>query len=142
MKACQVLVVEDEPELGELIVEVFSLELHCDVQWIANGALALEWLKTNRCDASVPILISLDGHLPGASGLNILDYLRSQERYKNARVVISSSDSLLLEQAREKADLLLLKPVAYSHFLEVTRWFRKVISQNGKARDVACDVSS
>jgi len=135
MKACQILVVEDDPELGELIVEVLSMELDCDVKLIANGASALDWLKSDQCEINVPTLITLDIHLPGASGLDILNHVRAQERFKNTRVVMSSSDSVLLEQARKKADLVMLKPVAYTHFLEVARWYRKGVEQNGGRQD-------
>ncbi len=125
LKACQIIVVEDDTEIGELILEAFSMELDCDVKLIANGASALDWLKSDQCEMSVPTLIMLDIHLPGASGLDILNYVKSQQRFKNTRVVMSSSDSILLQQAREKADLVMLKPVGYSHFLEITRWFRR-----------------
>jgi DNA-binding response OmpR family regulator len=129
MKPYQILVVEDDPEIGELIVEAFSMELDCDVQLIANGASALNWLKGDGCETNVPTLITLDIHLPGVSGLEILNYVKSQERFKNTRIVMSSSDSILLERARGKADMVVLKPVAYTHFLEIIRWLRKVNEQ-------------
>src|SRR5690606_22357392 len=97
MKACQILVVEDDPEIGELIVEAFSMELDGDVKLIADGSIALEWLNSNRYRVDVATLIMLDIHLPGASGLDILDYVKSHERFNNARVVMQSSDSALLE---------------------------------------------
>lgn len=124
MKACQALVIEDDRELGELIVEVLTMELDCDVKLIQNGAQALAWLSSDLGQVHVPTLVVLDVHLPGASGLEILDLLRSTDEYRNACIVMSSSDSILLDRAREKADLLVLKPVAYSHFVEICRWFR------------------
>ena len=48
MKACQILVVEDDSEIGELIVEAFSMGLDCDVKLITNGSSALEWLRKSQ----------------------------------------------------------------------------------------------
>lgn len=135
MKACQILVVEDDPEIGELILEAFSMELDCDVKLIADGSSALAWLASDQYRLDVATLIMLDIHLPGASGLDILDYVKSHERFRNARVVMQSSDSVLLERARGKADLLLLKAFAYSHFLDITQWYRRRVEQGDDCQD-------
>lgn len=119
-----VVVLEDDPELGELIVEALSGELGCGVRLFANGSDALDWLASDLAGARVPELLILDIHVPGASGLEILEYVKSEARFANTRIVMSSSDSVLLDKARGKADWLLLKPAAYSHFIEICRWFR------------------
>ena len=134
MKTCQILVVEDDPEVGELIVEALSMELDCDVKLIADGSIALEWLKSDQYRLNVVTLIILDIHLPGVSGLDILEYVKSHERFQNARVVMQSSDSDLLEHARGKADLVLPKAVAYTHFLDITRWYRRGVEQHDGRR--------
>lgn len=137
MKSCQVLVIEDDRELGELIVEVLAMELDCDIKLIQDGSQALAWLNSDLGRVHVPTLIILDIHLPGASGLEILDLLRSTDDYRNSCIVMSSSDSILLDRARGKADLLVLKPVAYTHFVEICRWFRTSMDIGIDCRETA-----
>lgn len=122
MKRCQVVVVEDDRELGELVIEALAMELDCDLHLLMDGTEAMRWFSEESGN-EVPGLIILDMHLPGISGLQILDYVRSQPRFNTTRVVVTTADSMLLEKARHKADWLLLKPVAYSHFAEISRWF-------------------
>lgn len=132
-----VVVVEDDPELGELIVEALSGELDCCIRLFANGSNALDWLASDLAGARVPELLFLDIHLPGVSGLEILDFVKSEPRYANTRIVMSSSDSVLLDRARGKADWLLLKPAAYSHFIEICRWYRDAAGKDDYLREKA-----
>jgi DNA-binding response OmpR family regulator len=129
MMRCLVVVIEDDRELGELVTEALAMELDCDLHLLLDGTEAMRWLSAETGE-NVPGLIILDMHLPGVSGLQILDYIRSQTRFDNTRVVVTTADSMLLEKARNKADWLLLKPVAYSHFAEISRWFRGQIVSN------------
>lgn len=123
MKPCQVVVVEDDRELGELVLEALGMELDCEMRLIVDGTEALEWLSSDFAHHHPPGLMILDVHLPGVSGLHLLDYIRSHESFTATRVVVTTADSMLLEKARHKADWLLLKPVAYSHFAEISRWY-------------------
>lgn len=123
MSGCRVVVIEDDRELGELVLEALAMELDCDLQLIVDGRQALDWLAGDHARESPPGLVVLDMHLPNVSGLEILGYIRSKAHFKNTRVVVTTADSMLLERARDMADWLLLKPVAYSHFAEISRWY-------------------
>src|SRR5690606_23458418 len=124
MRRCHVLVVEDDPELGELVIEALGMELDCELRLIADGSEARRWLAGDQCRANVPGMIILDIHLPGVSGLELLDDIRADRVFDDTRIVMTTADSMLLERARGKADWLLLKPVGDSHFAEISRWFR------------------
>jgi CheY-like chemotaxis protein len=100
----RVVVVEDNRELGDSVVEVLEM-LDLETELIRDGALAVE-----RIVATLPALVLLDIHLPGKSGLEILDDIRSDTRLVNTRVVIVSADALRAETVRDKADFILLKP--------------------------------
>lgn len=136
MKSCQVIVVEDDHELGELIVEVFSMELDCDVRLFTDGRSAMAWLQSDLCAARIPMLLVLDIHLPGVSGLEILGFLRSEERFDKTCIVMASADSIALSRTRGKADWQLLKPVSYSHFIEISRWFQSAMDLDIHCREV------
>ncbi len=130
MTNCQVAVIEDDRELGELVIEALGMELDCELHLILDGTQAMQWLSGDLAPEDVPDLIILDMHLPGVSGLQILEYLRSQDRFDKTKVVITTADSMLLEKARGLADWLLLKPVAFSHFAEISRWFKSTSASN------------
>jgi len=128
MRRCRIVVVEDDRELGELVIEALGMELDCDLQLILDGTQAMRELSADLAPGDVPGMVILDMHLPGVSGLQILEYIRSQRRFDGTRVVVTTADSMLLEKARGKADWLLLKPVAYSHFAEISRWFNAQVA--------------
>lgn len=133
MNRCHILVVEDDRELGELVLEALAMELDCDLRLIVDGRQALDWLASDCARESPPGLVILDMHLPNVSGLEILGYIRSKAHFKDTRVVVTTADSMLLERARDMADWLLLKPVAYSHFAEISRWYNTHL-ESGAAR--------
>ncbi|KAA3631684.1 MAG: DNA-binding response regulator [Proteobacteria bacterium] len=128
-----VVVVEDDRELGELVVEAFRMELGDDVRLITHGGQAMDWLQSDLCASKLPSLLILDMHLPGVSGLDILDYVKSCERFAATRIIVITADSALLQRARGKADWLLLKPLAYSHIVEIARWY--LAKTQSEARD-------
>ncbi|KAA3619141.1 MAG: response regulator [Proteobacteria bacterium] len=124
MSHCSVIVVEDDRELGELVLEALGMELDCELRLILDGREAVEWFSSEEARDSPPDLVILDMHLPSVSGMEILDFIRSRETFHNTQIIVTTADSMLLERARDKADWLLLKPVAYSHITEISRWFK------------------
>lgn len=104
-KKPQVFIVEDDPQLSN----VFSLTLRSqfDPHPIMDGAEALQ-----RLAETTPDLILLDMNLPGASGLDIFNFLRSDSRFDRTRVILTTADALQAEVLKDRADLVLLKPVS------------------------------
>lgn len=68
---CQIIVVDDEPDLAEILSESLELE-DFKVSRFLNAEEALKVLK-GRNDFHVVIS---DAHMPGMSGLELLDTLR------------------------------------------------------------------
>jgi two-component system response regulator BaeR len=66
-----VLVVEDEPKLGQLLVDYLNAAGYTPV-WLADGGSAVEWVRENS-----PALILLDLMLPGKDGLAICREVRA-----------------------------------------------------------------
>lgn len=97
------LVVEDDKTL-EVIYRFILERAGFGVLFAADGQQALSILETNT-----PALIFLDMLLPHIHGSEVLRYIRATERFKNTRVVITSSiHSYERDIQREE---FLLKPV-------------------------------
>jgi len=99
------LVVEDDPVLSQIFT--FTLNEAFDVEAITDGKQALA-----RLAETVPHLVVLDIHLPGASGTEILHFIRSDSRLKKIRVILATADSQQADTLEDKADIVLLKPIS------------------------------
>jgi DNA-binding response OmpR family regulator len=105
MKKPFVLIVEDDPKLREIIS--ITLEADFELETCADGTTALERLKS-----TIPEIVVLDLNLPGASGKDILTYIRSEERLTKTRVILTTADDRQAETLNNDADIVLLKPVS------------------------------
>ena len=85
----RILLVEDEPDLGEAIQRSLSHEKYV-VDWVQNGKKAWNYLDNSQVHYTVAIL---DWLLPGLSGVELCQRLRSQ---KNALPVLmlTAKDSM------------------------------------------------
>lgn len=99
-----VLVIEDDPDIGSSLVEVLEY-LDVYAEWMTDGALAYQAVVDKR-----PALVLLDIHLPGKSGLEILDEIRADPRVAHTRIAIVTADAYLHKDIRQKADGVLIKP--------------------------------
>jgi len=84
-KQIKLLVVEDEQFLRDLLLMKFKSE-GVLVTYAGNGEQALESAKKEKFD-----VILLDLVLPGMSGFEVLEQLKSQEESKDTPVVILSN---------------------------------------------------
>lgn len=99
-----VLLIDDDMVTREVMATVLTMSGY-SVHTANDGAHALDLLDGNGC---VPTVILMDAQMPGLSGMELLDKLRTQTQ---ARLyVISASDAP--EEIRTAADGFLLKPFA------------------------------
>jgi DNA-binding response OmpR family regulator len=70
----RVLLVEDEPDLGQAIKRTLNLEKYI-VDWVLDGNEALNYLENQSTQYTLAIL---DWMLPGLSGLELCKHLRSK----------------------------------------------------------------
>lgn len=82
MKKPRILLVDDEPDIVELLKHHLSRE-HYDVRTASDGEAALAEAKAN-----VPDLIVLDLMLPGMDGLEICRLLRSDARTSEVPIIM------------------------------------------------------
>lgn len=70
-------------------------------------------------EAQTPALVLLDVHLPFASGADILEMIRADERWKQITVVVMTADIAMAKVLEKKADMSLLKPVSVARIQEI-----------------------
>ena len=112
-----ILVVEDDPRVRELLVEVLSDEGY-DVIAAANGDEALTTITTVW-----PNLITLDLDLPGINGALILQALRARDETRDLPVVIVSAKAHIAADVREQAQAVVSKPFELDDLLTIIKGF-------------------
>jgi DNA-binding response OmpR family regulator len=108
------LIIEDDEDLSIIFSEALNAA-GFQTEIIRNGRLAIERLKV-----VTPEIVSLDMHLPGVSGLEILKYIRSEKRLALTNVVVTTADAVMAEQVRESADFVLIKPITFGQLRDLT----------------------
>lgn len=111
----KVLVVDDEPNIV-LSLEFLMQQAGFEVTTALDGETALVLVKETQ-----PDLILLDISLPGISGFEVLEELRSQEAYKRLPIVMLTAHGREVE--REKglalgADDYITKPFSTRALVE------------------------
>lgn len=125
-----ILYAEDEQNDVFFLEHAFKLAgLPHSLKTVLDGAEALEYLAgegifADRTRHPFPDLIILDINMPKKTGLEVLEWVRSQPRYKSIPVLILTSSSR--PEDREKASQLgaddyLLKPDNPLKLVEVAR---------------------
>jgi two-component system cell cycle response regulator DivK len=107
------LIVEDNIDLAAILASALQTS-GFEVETIHDGAKALA-----RLAEIVPALVILDLHLPHLSGANALRQIQTDRRLLNTRVVIATADAAMADELRDKADLVLLKPVSMAQMREL-----------------------
>lgn len=113
------LIVEDDKDLANIFAEALR-GVGFEVENALDGKIAREKLKEN----DAPFLILLDMHLPYVSGQDLLLEIKSDERFKNTWIILSTSDARLAEQYRDRADFALIKPVQFSQLKGIANRLR------------------
>ena len=102
------IVVIDDDRSWLQAVETLLREEGFDVQTAEDGQQGLQLIETNA-----PVLVILDMHLPGVSGLEILQDLHRHGLRMPILVVSAEADSSLIAQAMGAgATAFIQKPVA------------------------------
>jgi CheY-like chemotaxis protein len=113
MPDTSILIVENEPDLAEIFAEILSYE-GIETNVALDGEAALRWLE-----ARVPDLLILDMHMPGLSGLDVLDAVRADPRLARLPVVAVTADVLLAREEGNRFDAAFIKPVQIEDLLQV-----------------------
>lgn len=105
-----IVVVDDEPDTAEMFAEMMRLS-GFEVYKCYRTAQAIKTITKKMPDAVV-----LDIMMPGASGYEVLKYMRSDPKLARIPVVVTSAKSMPSDIRRglsEGASVYLTKPVAF-----------------------------
>lgn len=111
---CEVLVVDDDPDIRETLRDVIEAEGHTVVT-AANGRAALEALIMGLR----PSLIVLDLMMPSLSGWDVLDALRGDRALADIPVAVMSAGGARTPPSG--ATCFLQKPIDLDALLDVVR---------------------
>lgn len=78
----RVLIAEDDADLADVLRQALTERLDVETDAVANGALVMDSVAARR-----PDLLILDVALPGLSGLDVFDLLRSDVHWQGVPVL-------------------------------------------------------
>jgi DNA-binding response OmpR family regulator len=121
------LLVEDNPGDARLFKDYFSdSKFNISVEHVSDGAAALDYLyqKKEYENVSLPDIIVLDLNLPKIKGMNVLELIKEDEKFKRIPVIVlgTSDEAGEVRRAYDSyANCYIVKPVDFDHFLEIVR---------------------
>jgi CheY-like chemotaxis protein len=107
------LIIEDHVDAAIIFSEALK-KTGYETETVRTGDVALA-----RLAITVPDLVILDLSLPRVSGPQILDEIRADPRMTQTHVIVATAHPRLADVIRNKADLVLIKPVSYTQLREV-----------------------
>lgn len=135
MNEIQILLVEDNEGDILLTLEAFKeLKVKSKVDVVKDGAEAIEFLKKQGqyADSAAPHLILLDINMPRLNGIEVLEFIKNDEKLRKIPVVMlttSSAESDITACYEKSANCFITKPLDFGKFLDVVQsiemfWFR------------------
>lgn len=106
-------VIEDDKNLALAFAEALE-EAAYQVEVFFEGQSAKD-----RLDKVIPAIVILDLHIPKIKGTELLEFIRSNERLTNIRVIVATADNSLAKELNTIADLVLLKPVGFKQLKDL-----------------------
>jgi DNA-binding response OmpR family regulator len=116
MSGPNVVIVEDDPDIADIVRKHLERTLRAEVKTFAEGSKALRYLA----DAPVPALVVLDLSLPDISGFEVCHTLRESERTRDVPVLVLSARDSLDDKARADevgVDRYVVKPIRTKAFI-------------------------
>lgn len=110
-----ILIVDDEYTIVETLAEILAWEGYT-VRTAADGRRALTELERD-----VPDLVIVDFMMPAMDGLELIDRIRGDERFRHLPIVLMSAAPISLEKRTKTWDVLLAKPFTGKAILEAIR---------------------
>ena len=112
------LIIEDDEDLAEIFGQALNAAGYA-TEIVRDGLAAQTRIKD-----VTPAIITLDMHIPQISGDRILQQIRSDQRLLKTRVVVTTADAIMAENARGIADLVLIKPITFSQLRDLSARLR------------------
>lgn len=124
MKPIHILLVEDNE--GDILLTTEALEekkIVNKISVVKDGDKAIDFLnkKNEYKDAELPNLILLDINLPKKNGHEVLQYLKTNDKFKHIPIIMlttSSSENDIMMSYKHYANCFITKPVEVNDFIE------------------------
>ena len=130
-----VLVIDDDYQVVEFLSFLLQKRFHCKVQSAENGLTALSMLKEEN-----PDLIFVDIAMPVLDGIETIQAIRGEDKFKNTPIVILSAnkDRDIIQKAT-KLNIIdyILKPVTYNSVYNRLQNIFNNLSSNGSSEEEA-----
>ncbi len=110
-----ILVVEDDREIGEVIIEVLLEETQYSAYLATNAHDGLRMMKETK-----PDLLLLDYQLPSMTGLQLFDQIRTMEGLQDIPTIMISAN-LPWSELEKRGIVGLEKPFDLDHFVGLVR---------------------
>jgi len=130
-KPIEILLVEDNPADIRLAKEALKDgKVLNNLSVVTDGVEALNFVnQTGRySDSPTPELILLDLNLPKKSGLEVLEFIKSDSELKKIPIVMlttSKAEEDIVRSYKLNANCYITKPIDLKQFLEVVRAIEK-----------------
>ena len=116
MTLARILVADDEKDIRKFTNRILTHEGH-DVTLADDGELAIELMKQNDYD-----LVILDIMMPNKNGLEVVQYMKKDERLQNVPIFLFSASgpiNTLTLEVKDIVDAYLRKPFMRKEFLQI-----------------------
>jgi len=105
----QVLIADDSDDLCAILSRAFNPK-YFDVHVVGDGIRAINYLKK-----TTPAVVILDVIMPGLSGFDVLNHIRTEDGFEETKVILITGNEISSTDTQaERADLVLLKPIDLS----------------------------
>lgn len=109
------LIIEDDEDLASIFAEALR-GVGFEVEHVADGSIAQERLRSG----AVPYLILLDMHLPHVSGADLLMDMKTDARFNETIIIITTADARMGETYSEQVDFVMIKPISFVQLRDLT----------------------
>lgn len=109
----EALIVDDDEMLATFFAAAFE-DVGYEVCIVHDGQQALTHL-----DDHIPDVVVLDLQLPHISGEQLLKFIKSESRFENTWVFVTSIEGTRVGYLHEQADIVLTKPVTYQQVVQL-----------------------
>jgi CheY-like chemotaxis protein len=127
MPAYKILMADDDAEDLEIIKDAMELLDAGDIiAYLDNGEQVINLLNQIEPHSVLPSLIILDLNMPKMNGIQTLEFLKQNERFKDIPVIIFSTSINFLDQEKSLllgASAYITKPVSFNESIETTKRF-------------------
>jgi CheY-like chemotaxis protein len=113
-KKKNILIVDDDRDIGDMLQKVLSEQTDCNVLWIAESELALDTVAFMR-----PSLLLLDYLMPEMNGIMLYNRLQEIENMRGVPIIfISASVMFPFEELNQPGVHVLKKPFELDELLD------------------------